>query len=77
MIRLIVKISLFKRGLFWYACCEMPTEESEVFYFDDEPYTTIKAIETLYCVGLTRKRASRKMINKLKQYFKERNDFYD
>lgn len=109
MVRLIVEIILFKHGLFWHACCEIPTEDSEVYYFDNEPYTTIKSPETLHdaiaktdgnmsidlmeayeglnvvmeeikaleCVGLTRERANRKMVNKLKQYFKERNNFDD
>ena len=97
MVRFIVKINLFKHGLFWHACCEIPTEDSEVFYFDNEPYTTIKSpdmstdlmeayeglnvvmgeIKALECVSLTRERANRKMMNKLKQYFKEKDNFYD
>ena len=72
-----LKIISFKHGLFWYACCEIPTEDSEVYYFDNKPYTTIKSPETLHCVSLTREGANRKMVDKLKQYFKERNNFYD
>ena len=74
MVRFIVKINLFKHGLFWHACCEIPTEDSEVFYFDNEPYTTIKSLETLHCVGLTYEQANRKIVNKLKQLLKSKGE---
>ena len=34
-------------------------------------------IKALECIGLTCERANRKMMNKLKQYFKEKDNFYD
>ena len=34
-------------------------------------------IKALECISLTRERANRKMMNKLKQYFKEKDNFYD
>ena len=72
MVRLIVKIISFKHGLFWYACCEIPTEERETYYFDNEPSTVLHSPKTLHCIGLTRDQANRKMVDKLKQYFTER-----
>ena len=69
-----LKIISFKHGLFWYACCEIPAEDPEVYYFDNKPYTTFKSPKTLHCVGLTCERANRKMINKLKQLLKSKGE---
>lgn len=69
-----LKIISFKRGLFWYACCEIPSEEREIYYFDNEPSTVLYSPVTLSCVGLTCDQVNRKMVDKLKQYFKERKE---
>ena len=68
-----LKINSFKSGLFWYACCEIPAEGHDVYYFDNKPYGTIASPVTLHSIGLTFNSANRKIVNKLKQYFKERN----
>ena len=69
-----LKIISFKHGLFWRACCEIPAEERETYYFDNEPFTVLHSPVTLYCVGLTCDQVNRKMVDKLKQYFKERKE---
>ena len=69
-----LEIISFKHGLFWYACCEIPAVELETYYFDNAPSTVLHSPVTLHCVGLTCDRVNRKMVDKLKQYFKERRN---
>ena len=70
-----LKINSFKSGLFWYACCEIPTEELSVYYFNNNPTETIASSVTLHSIGLTSNSVNRKIVNKLKQHFKERKRY--
>lgn len=67
-----LKINSFKSGLFWYACCEIPPEEHETYYYDNQPFAILLSPITLHCVGLTHKSVNNKMFNKLRQYYNER-----
>jgi hypothetical protein len=69
-----IRVTIFKRGLFWYACCEIPPEEQETLYCDSNPYETIYSSVVLDSIGLTYSRATNKLMDKIKQYFKERRD---
>lgn len=72
-----LKINSFKSGLFWYACCEIPAEEHETYYYDNQPFVTLHSPVTLHCVGLTYKNVNNKILNKLRQYFNERKNSND
>lgn len=69
-----LEIKSFKHGLFWYAYCEIPSEERETYYFDNASSIVLHSPITLHCVGLTCDQAIIKMVDKLKQYFKERKE---
>ena len=69
-----LKIVSFKHGLFWYAACEIPAEEHETLYCDNSPFTFLNSPVTLHCVGLTYNQVNRKMLDKLKLYFKDRKN---
>ena len=69
-----LKIVSFKHGLFWYAACEIPAEEHETFYYNNNPFIFLNSPVTLHCVGLTYNQVNRKMIDKLKLSFKERKN---
>lgn len=69
-----LKINSFKCGLFWYAFCEIPTEEHETYYYDNEPFVTIYFPVTLHCIGLTYESVNSKILNKLRLYFDERKN---
>lgn len=69
-----LKINSFKSGLFWYACCEIPAEELETYYYDNMPFVTLHSPVTLHCVGLTYNQVHKKILHKLKQYFEERKN---
>ena len=69
-----LKIISFKSGLFWYACCEIPAEEHETHYYDNDPFITLHSPVVLHCVGLTYKQANKKILDKIKLYFEERKE---
>lgn len=69
-----LKIVSFKHGLFWYSACEIPAEGYETFYYDNKPFTFLNSPVILHCVGLTYNQVNRKMLDKLKLYFKERKN---
>ena len=72
-----LKINSFKSGLFWYACCEIPAEEHETYYYDNAPFVTLHSPVMLHCIGLTYKSVNAKILNKIRQYFNERKNNND
>lgn len=65
-------INEFKQGLFWYACCEIPAEEDESLYYDNAPMVTISSAVILHARGLTRKRAFKKLSEKIERYYDDK-----
>lgn len=59
----------FRQGLFWYACCEIPAEEDESLYYDNTPMVTISSAVILHARGLTKKRALKKLSEKIERYY--------
>ena len=71
-----IKVISFKRGLIWYACCEIPSEEHSEYYYDNTPFVTLKTPTVLSTIGLTYNSVNNKMLNKLRKYFNERKNDY-
>lgn len=70
-----LKIITFKHGLFWYACCAIPTKETdETLYYDNEPYTIPRGPIVLHERGLTYNQAAKKLIDKIEEYYKKEKE---
>lgn len=67
----------FRQGLFWYACCEIPAEEPEYLYYDNTQTVTLSGGIVLHARGLTRKRAFKKLSEKVKRYYSDKEKSYD
>lgn len=62
-----VKIITFKHNRFWYACCELPEEASEIFYCDNKPYISPYVSHILHERGLNRDQTVKKLIDKIER----------
>ena len=72
-----IQIISFKHGLFWYSCCEIPAEEKDTFYYDNTSVVTLESPAVLHAVGLTFSRTNKKLINKIKSHFNEKESRND
>ena len=66
------KIIVFKHGLFWYACCVIPTKETgRTLYCDNERYSISRGPIMLHERGLTYDKAAKKLVDKIEEHYKK------
>lgn len=67
----ITKINVisFKHGPFWFACCEIPTDNGVKFYYDNTPCIFMCPPVVLHTFGLSRDRVNKRILHKLEVYF--------
>lgn len=68
-----LKIITFKHGLFWYSCCELPSQKTDdLLYYDNTPTVIMNGPTILHTRGLTHYQATNKLLNMLEECYTER-----